>query len=59
MKANTELRQKTREQETQVQDLKDKVTDQKRRIDYLHRAKKDVEENVHKMKVWQDKHLNM
>ena len=52
MRTNTELRQKTREQDTHVQELKDKVSDQKRKMEYLVRAKKEMEDNVHKMKVF-------
>ena len=51
MKTNTELRQKTREQESMIQELKDKVSEQKRKMEYLIRAKKDMEDNVNKMKV--------
>ena len=51
MKGNTELRQKTREQETTIAELREKIADQRRKIDYLHRAKKDTEENINKIKV--------
>ena len=51
MKANTELRQKTRDQETAMMEIKERMTEQKRKIDYLRRGKLDVEDNVKKMKV--------
>ena len=51
MKTNTDLRHKTREQDTHIQELKDKLSEQKRKMEYLVRAKKEMEENVHKMKV--------
>ena len=51
MKTNTDLRHKTREQDTHIQELKDKLSEQKRKMEYLVCAKKEMEENVHKMKV--------
>ena len=51
MRTNTELRQKTREQELTISEMKDKISEQKRKMEYLVRAKKEMEENVHKMKV--------
>ncbi|XP_060580198.1 coiled-coil domain-containing protein 150-like isoform X3 [Ruditapes philippinarum] len=50
MKSNTELRQKMRDQESTVQEYKEKIIDQKRKMDYLRRGKSDVEEYVKKMK---------
>ncbi|XP_052226165.1 coiled-coil domain-containing protein 150-like isoform X2 [Dreissena polymorpha] len=50
MKGNTELRQKTRDQETEIGELREKLGEQKRKIEYLRRGKNDVEENVKKMK---------
>ncbi|KAL4221302.1 hypothetical protein ACF0H5_019565 [Mactra antiquata] len=50
LKSNTELRQKTRDQEGLIQELKDKVTEHKRKMEYFRRGKHDVEEHVRKMK---------
>ena len=51
VKANTELRHKAGEYEGQVKDLKDKIRDQKKRLEYLHKSKKDLEENSEKVRV--------
>ena len=51
VKSNTELRHKQTSSDGLVQNLKDKVSDQKKRIEYLNRSKKDLEENVDKMRV--------
>ena len=40
-----------RDQENMLQEYKEKITDQKRKMDYLRRGKSDVEEYVKKMKV--------
>lgn len=50
VKANTELRQKTTEYESLVKDLKEKIRDQKKRLEYLHKSKKDLEENSDKVR---------
>lgn len=51
VKANTELRHKQSDTENLVQNLKDKVYEQKKRIEYLNRSKKDMEENSDRIKV--------
>ena len=51
VKANTELRHKQSDTENLVQNLKDKVSEQKKRIEYLNRSKKDMEENSDRIKV--------
>ncbi|XP_071146826.1 coiled-coil domain-containing protein 150-like isoform X9 [Mytilus edulis] len=50
VKANTELRHKMTENESQTKDLKDKIRDQKKRLEYLHKSKKDLEENSDKVR---------
>ncbi|XP_060075980.1 coiled-coil domain-containing protein 150-like [Ylistrum balloti] len=50
VKTNTELRHKVTENESMVKDLKEKVADQKRKNDYLYRSKRDLEDNVDKVK---------
>ncbi|XP_063410200.1 coiled-coil domain-containing protein 150-like isoform X5 [Mytilus trossulus] len=50
VKANTELRHKMTENESQTKDLKDKIRDQKKRLEYLHKSKKDLEENSEKVR---------
>ncbi|XP_078338802.1 coiled-coil domain-containing protein 150-like isoform X2 [Crassostrea virginica] len=50
VKANTELRHKQSDTENLVQNLKDKVSEQKKRIEYLNRSKKDMEENSDRIK---------
>ncbi|XP_052081385.1 coiled-coil domain-containing protein 150-like isoform X5 [Mytilus californianus] len=50
VKANTELRHKMTEYESQTKDLKDKIRDQKKRVEYLHKSKKDLEENSEKVR---------
>ncbi|XP_033763087.1 coiled-coil domain-containing protein 150-like isoform X2 [Pecten maximus] len=50
VKTNTELRHKGTESEKSIKDLKEKVADQKRKNDYLHRSKRELEDNVDKVK---------
>jgi peptidoglycan hydrolase CwlO-like protein len=50
VKANTELRYKATDYENQVKEHKDKIRDQKKKLEYLHRSKKDLEENSEKAK---------
>ncbi|XP_062594271.1 coiled-coil domain-containing protein 150-like isoform X2 [Saccostrea cucullata] len=50
VKANTELRHKHSETETLIQNLKDKVSEQKKRIEYLNRSKKDMEDSSDRLK---------
>lgn len=51
VKANTDLRHKQSDSDNLIQNLKDKVSEQKKRIEYLNRSKKDLEENSERMKV--------
>lgn len=51
VKANTDLRHKQGDSENMIQNLKDKVSEQKKRIEYLNRSKKEMEENSERMKV--------
>lgn len=51
VKANTELRHKVSENDSHIKDLKDKIRDQKKRLEYLHRSKKEMEENSDKVRV--------
>ena len=53
VKANTELRYKATDYENQVKEHKDKIRDQKKKLEYLHRSKKDLEENSEKVRVRQ------
>lgn len=59
VKANTDLRHKQSDSDNLIQNLKDKVSEQKKRIEYLNRSKKDLEENSERMKVrgvwWENK----
>lgn len=59
VKANTDLRHKQSDSDNLIQNLKDKVSEQKKRIEYLNRSKKDMEENSERMKVrgvwWENK----
>ncbi|XP_056014770.1 coiled-coil domain-containing protein 150-like isoform X7 [Ostrea edulis] len=54
VKANTDLRHKQGDSENMIQNLKDKVSEQKKRIEYLNRSKKEMEENSERMKVMRE-----
>ncbi|XP_059155112.1 coiled-coil domain-containing protein 150-like [Physella acuta] len=50
VKANTEIRQKLSELEREQEDLKTKLSGQRHKMEYLHKAKKQLEDNLNKMK---------
>ncbi|XP_021369483.1 coiled-coil domain-containing protein 150-like isoform X3 [Mizuhopecten yessoensis] len=50
VKTNTELRHRVTECDSTAKDLKEKVADQKRKNEYLHRSKRELEDNVDKVK---------
>lgn len=54
VKANTDLRHKQSDSDNLIQNLKDKVSEQKKRIEYLNRSKKDLEENSERMKMMRE-----
>lgn len=54
VKANTDLRHKQSDSDNLIQNLKDKVSEQKKRIEYLNRSKKDMEENSERMKMMRE-----
>ncbi|KAL3862086.1 hypothetical protein ACJMK2_008081 [Sinanodonta woodiana] len=50
VKANTELRHKVADLETSLREQKEKVTEHKRKMEYLTKTKKELEESLQKMK---------
>ena len=51
VKANTDLRHKANEDQKLVSDLQNKIAEQKHKMQYQHKAKKHLEENLAQMKV--------
>ena len=51
VRSNTEMRQRMADTEKEKEEMKAKVSGQRHKLEYLHKAKKQVEDNLNKMKV--------
>ena len=51
VKVNTSLRHRLGEMEKEREEMKTKMASQKHKLEYLHKAKKQLEDNLNKMKV--------
>ncbi|GFO30928.1 coiled-coil domain-containing protein 150-like [Plakobranchus ocellatus] len=50
VRSNTELRQRMADVEREKEEMRSKVAGQRHKLEYLHKAKKQVEDNLNKMK---------